>query len=90
MAAEAHPPRVTLPASTALELARLLTGLDEFLRSSPAITAELELFLTWHGHGHPGFAAVNLIDDVSFTAFWLRGLTAGAAGRRSGPDSGRG
>jgi hypothetical protein len=32
------------------------------------------------GHAHSGFAASNLIDHVSFTAYWLRGLTG-----RAGP-----
>jgi hypothetical protein len=69
-----HRPTVTPPTGTVLELAGLLTSLDEFRRSSPAVAAELELFLTRQGHRYPEFAACNLIDKVSFTTLWLRSL----------------
>lgn len=62
-------------AASLAELAELLTGLDEFLRSGTAATSALTEFLASRGHAHPGFAAGNLIDEVSFTAYWLRGLT---------------
>jgi hypothetical protein len=90
MTAEAHRPRTTLPTASVLELAQLLTDADEFLRSSPAVASELEHFLARRGHRFPGFAASNFIDDVSFTALWLRNLTSGKAGRRPRPDTGPG
>jgi hypothetical protein len=86
MATEAHLPRATLPGEATLDLAELLVSVDEFLRRSPPVAAELELFLARQGHRNPGFAASNFIEDVSFTALWLRHLTTGKAGRQ--PRSG--
>jgi len=34
-----------------------------------------------HGHPHPGFAACNLIDDLSFTAFSYRRLADNLLGK---------
>jgi hypothetical protein len=76
MTAEQAPP-ITLPALTVIMLADLLTELDEFLRSGGTIAANLAGFLDRNGHSHPGFAACNLIDEVSFTAAHLRKLTHG-------------
>lgn len=75
------------PASAAAGLAELLTEVDEFLRSGPAVAAELEQFLARRGRPYPGFAACNLIDAVSFTALRLRDLTAGNPGCQLSPDS---
>jgi hypothetical protein len=62
-------------AGSPAELARLLTIIDEFLRS-PHMPARLAAFLTATGHQHPGYDACLLIDDVSFTALRLRQLTS--------------
>ena len=62
------------------DLASTLTQVDEFLRS-PAGHAALEDFYAARGSTGPGFEAGNLIDDVSFTALWLRGKTAPQAQR---------
>ncbi len=53
------------------DLASTLTGVDEFLRS-PAGHAALEDFCAARGSIGPGHDADLLIDDVSFTAPWLR------------------
>jgi hypothetical protein len=71
------PPAITLPAAAVIQLADLLTELDEFLRSGGGVAEHLALFLAHHGHTHPGFAACNLIDEASFTAAHLRKLTHG-------------
>jgi hypothetical protein len=76
MTAEQAPP-ITLPALTLITLADLLTELDEFLRSGGTVATNLADFLARNGHTHPGFAACNLIDHVSFTAADLRKLTHG-------------
>ena len=60
-------------AGSPAELARLLTIIDEFLRS-PHMPARLTAFLSATGHEHPGYDACLLIDDVSFTALRLRQL----------------
>jgi hypothetical protein len=60
------------------ELARLLTTIDEFLRS-PHMPARLAAFLSATGHQHPGYDAGLLIDDVSFAALRLRQLTGHGA-----------
>lgn len=67
-------PPILLPASSVADLAKLLTELDKFLRSDPAIGNALASFLALHGHVHPRFTAYNLVDDVSFTAARLRAL----------------
>jgi hypothetical protein len=81
MAAHDTPPPVTLPATSVILLAELLTQMDEFLRSSPLIADDLAGFLASRDHSHPGFAAFNLIDNVSFTALWLRNLIAAGQAR---------
>jgi hypothetical protein len=53
------------------DLAATLTQVDEFLRS-PAGHAALEDFCAARGSTGPGRDACLLIDDVSFTALWLR------------------
>lgn len=60
-------------------LARLLTTIDEFLRS-PHMAARLAVFLSAPGNPHPGYDACLLIDDVSFTAARLRRLTCHETG----------
>jgi hypothetical protein len=62
------------------DLASTLTQVDEFLRS-PAGHAALEDFHAARGSIAPGFEAGNFIDEVSFTALWLRGKTAPRAQR---------
>jgi len=57
------------------DLAGTLTEVDEFLRSA-AGHAALEGFYRARGSIVPGFAAGNLIDEVSFTALVLRGRAA--------------
>jgi hypothetical protein len=56
-------------------LADTLTEVDEFLRS-PAGHAALKAFYAARGSIGPGFEAGNLIDEVGFTALWLRGQAA--------------
>ena len=56
-------------------LASTLTQVDEFLRS-PAGHAALEDFYAARGSIAPGYDTGLLIDDVSFTALWLRGKAA--------------
>jgi hypothetical protein len=90
MTGEARRSRITMPTPAVLDLARLLTEVDEFLRSAPAVTIEMERFLERRGHCHPGFAVGNLIDEVSFTAAWLRSITDAKAGRQPRPDTGPG
>jgi hypothetical protein len=75
---------VTLTAAEAAGLAALLTTIDEFLRSSPDVTAELAAFLGNRGSRFPGFEAGNLIDELSFTALGYRSRLAGSGG--PGPD----
>jgi hypothetical protein len=70
-------PLVTLPGAWVIRLAELLTQLDEFLRSGPAVAGQLARFLASQGDAHARFSANNLIDDVSFTAAHLRSITHG-------------
>jgi hypothetical protein len=70
----------TLPAVEAASLAALLTTIDEFLRSSPAVTAGLAEFLRARGARFPGFEACNLVDELSFTALGYRSRLAGGDG----------
>lgn len=63
---------VTLPAESITRLARLLSDLDEFLRSAPNLREQLTEFLRRRGDDHPRFAANALIDEVGFTAAWLQ------------------
>ena len=81
--------RITLPASAVLDLAGVFTEVDEFLRGTPAVAAELERFLERRGERYPGFAVGNFIDEVSFTALWLRNLTT-VNTRQSRRDTGSG
>jgi hypothetical protein len=69
---------ITLTAAEAAGLAALLTTIDEFLRSSPDITAGLAEFLGSRGSRFPGFEACNLIDELSFTALGYRCRLAGS------------
>jgi hypothetical protein len=75
---------VTLTAAETAGLAALLTTIDEFLRSSPNVTAELAAFLGSRGSRFPGFEAGNLIDELSFPALRYRNRLAGSGG--AGPD----
>jgi hypothetical protein len=71
---------VTLTAAEASGLAALLTTIDEFLRSSPNVTAGLAAFLGSRGSRFPEFEACNLIDELSFTALGYRTRLAGSCG----------
>jgi hypothetical protein len=64
------PDRVTVavPADQLADLADLLTTVDEFLRCGTGVADRLADFYAGRGDRHPGFAASNLIDQVSFTA----------------------
>jgi hypothetical protein len=53
------------------DLARMLTDVDEFLRT-PGGHAALEEHYAARGSIGPGYDASLLIDDVSFTTLWLR------------------
>jgi hypothetical protein len=75
---------ITLTAEDATGLAALLTTVDEFLRSSPAVTVDLAEFLRARGARFPGFEACNLIDELSFTALGYRNRLAGGDG--TNPD----
>ena len=75
---------VTLTAAEAARLSALLTTLDEFLRSSPDITAGLAAFPGKRGSRLPGFEAFNLVDELSFTALGHRCRLVG--GGDPGPD----
>ena len=63
-----HKTAVTLTAAEAAGLSALLTTLDEFLRSSPGVAAELTAFPGNRGSRFPGSEGGNLIDELSFTA----------------------
>jgi hypothetical protein len=53
------------------EHARLLTRLDNFLRTSPAVMDALTSFMARDtGLPNPGYAASLLIAEVSFAALW--------------------
>ncbi len=73
---------ITLTAAEAVGLAALLTTVDEFLRSSPAVIVGLAEFLRARGARFPGFEACNLIDELSFTALGYRNRLADG----DGPD----
>jgi hypothetical protein len=70
---------IIIPARHLAELASLLTRLDEFLRSGDPATSALTSYLASRGETHPGFAACNLIDEVS-SACGLRHLTGEPSG----------
>jgi hypothetical protein len=63
------------------QLARMLTDVDEFLRS-PGGSAALEEFYAARGGIGPGYDAALLIDGISFTGRWLLDRTR-AQGQRS-------
>ena len=69
-------PAIRLPAAQAADLTALLTTLDEFIRSSPRVTAELRRFLAGRGSRFPGHDASLLTDTLSFTALAFRAPAA--------------
>ena len=69
------------PVDSLNHLADLLGELDAFLRSGHPVSDQLTEFMRRHGHPHPGFAACNLIDDLSFTAFSYRRLAGNLLGQ---------
>ena len=68
-------PPVTLPATSVALLADVLAEVDEFLRSGDVVLTGLADFLASRGRQHPRYDACTMIDEVSFAAAWLRGLT---------------
>jgi hypothetical protein len=58
------------------DLARMLTDVDEFLRT-PGGHAALEEFCAARGSTGPGYDAGLLIDGISFTALDLRNRSQG-------------
>jgi len=77
----AEPETFALPVDSLSHLADLLGELDAFLRSGHPVTDQLTGFMRRRGHPHPGFAACNLIDDLSFTAFGYRRLADNLLGQ---------
>ena len=77
----AEPETFAFPAGSLSHLADLLGELDAFLRSGHPVTGQLTEFMRHRGHPHPGFAACNLIDDLSFTAFSYRRLADNLLGQ---------
>lgn len=73
---------ITLTVSQLQIISGVLTDLDEFLRDHPGALDALGYFLLARGHSHPRFDAANLVDQVSFTAAWLRGLVGEDDGQR--------
>ena len=69
------------PVDSLSHIADLLGELDAFLRSGHPAGDQLTEFMRRHGHPHPGFAACNLIDDLSFTAFSYRRLADNLLGK---------
>ncbi len=69
------------PVSSLSHIAGLLGELDAFLRSGHPVGDQLTQFMRRRGHPHPGFAACNLIDDLSFTAFSYRRLADNLLGK---------
>ena len=69
------------PVDSLSHIADLLGELDAFLRSGHPVGDQLTGFMRRHGHPHPGFAACNLIDDLSFTAFSYRRLADNLLGK---------
>jgi hypothetical protein len=67
---------IALTTAEASGLTALLTMLDEFLRSSPAVTVGPAEFLRAREARFPGFEACNLIDELSFTALGYRSRLA--------------
>ena len=77
----AKPETLALPASSLSHIADLLGELDTFLRSGHPVSDQLTEFMRRRGHPHPGLAACNLIDDLSFTAFSYRRLARNLPGQ---------
>lgn len=84
MTAPRHEPTVTMTAAFADDLTALLTTLDDFVRSTPRIAAELAAFLVSRGSRLPDFETGNQIDELSFTALGLRQQATPAAGPTRG------
>ncbi len=70
-----------VPADSLSHIADLLGELDAFLRSGHPVGHQLTEFMRRRGHPHPGLAACNLIDDLSFTAFSYRRLADNLLGQ---------
>lgn len=71
------------------DLAELLDELDQFLRmSGHAIDALAEFYRTYHDDHHPRFAALCLLDSVSFTALRLRRQAQAASNQADSHDPG--
>lgn len=64
-----------LPPESAAALTDMLCELDAFLRSGGPVITSLTDFLHHRGARYPGFAARNLIDELSFTAAQHRMVT---------------
>jgi hypothetical protein len=77
----AEPETFPFPVDSLSHLADLLGELDAFLRSGHPVRDHLTEFMRHRGHSHPGFAACNLIDDLSFTAFSYRRLADNLLGK---------
>ena len=77
----AEPETFALPVSSLSHIAELLGELDTFLRSGHPVSDQLTEFMRRRGHPHPGLAACNLIDDLSFTAFSYRRLARNLPGQ---------
>ena len=77
----AEPETFAFPVDSLSHIADLLGELDAFLRSGHQAGDQLTEFMRRHGHPHPGLAACNLIDDLSFTAFSYRRLADNLLGK---------
>ena len=77
----AEPETFAFPVDSLSHLADLLGELDAFLRSGHPVRDQLTEFMRHHRNPHPGFAACNLIDDLSFTAFSYRRLADNLLGK---------
>ena len=77
----AEPETFALPVGSLSHIADLLGELDTFLRSGHPVGDQLTEFMRRRGHPHPGLAACNLIDDLSFTAFSYRRLAGNLLGQ---------
>jgi hypothetical protein len=77
----ADPETFAFPVDSLSHIADLLGELDAFLRSGHPVGGQLTGFMRRRGHPHPGLAACNLIDDLSFTAFGYRRLADNLLGQ---------
>ena len=77
----AEPETFAFPVDSLSHLADLLGELDAFLRSGHPVSDQITEFMRHRGHPHPGLAACNLIDDLSFTAFSYRRLAHNLLGQ---------